>query len=111
MEFPHLLRLIEETQFDTIYHEHFSYLSLLAVERRLRARTGSTLFDVEELPTHGGSLRIYARHADDAREPGRGRASPSCASASARPALDDARDVRRRSTSACGRSSASCSSS
>jgi SAM-dependent methyltransferase len=59
MEFPHLLRLIENTEFDTIYHEHLSYFSLLAVERVL-GRAGLTLFDVEELPTHGGSLRIYA---------------------------------------------------
>jgi SAM-dependent methyltransferase len=61
MEFPHLLRLIEETQFDTIYHEHYSYLSLVAVEAAF-ARHGLALFDVEELATHGGSLRIFARH-------------------------------------------------
>ena len=60
MEFPHLLRLMQESQFDTIYHEHFSYLSFCVVER-LFARHGMTLFDVEELPTHGGSLRIYGR--------------------------------------------------
>jgi SAM-dependent methyltransferase len=59
MEFPHLLRLIAEKQFDTIYHEHFSYLSLLAVER-LFGEHGLRLFDVDELTTHGGSLRIYA---------------------------------------------------
>ena len=59
------MRLIEENQFDTIYHEHFSYFSLLTVERIFAAH-GLALFDVEELPTHGGSLRIYARHADDA---------------------------------------------
>jgi SAM-dependent methyltransferase len=64
MEFPHLLRLIEGVQFDTIYHEHFSYLSLVTVER-IFAHHGLTLFDVEELPTHGGSLRIYARHTDE----------------------------------------------
>lgn len=58
LEFPHLLRLIEECQFDTIYHEHFSYLSLLAVERIFGA-AGLRVFDVEELPTHGGSLRVY----------------------------------------------------
>jgi SAM-dependent methyltransferase len=63
-EFPHLQRLIDENQFDTIYHEHFSYLSFLAVETMF-ARHGLTLFDVEELPTHGGSLRIFARHTDD----------------------------------------------
>jgi SAM-dependent methyltransferase len=64
MEFPHLLRLIEENQFDTIYHEHFSYFSFLTA-RRAFAQHGLRLFDVEELPTHGGSLRIYACHADD----------------------------------------------
>lgn len=70
MEFPHLARLIEECQFDTIYHEHFSYFSFTAVEQ-VFARHGLTLFDVEDLPTHGGSLRIYARHAgDDTREVG-----------------------------------------
>jgi 2-polyprenyl-3-methyl-5-hydroxy-6-metoxy-1,4-benzoquinol methylase len=63
-EFPHLLRLIKENQFDTIYHEHFSYLSLLATEK-IFAHHGLTLFDVEELPTHGGSLRIFARHAEN----------------------------------------------
>ena len=63
LEFPHLLRLIEETEFDTIYHEHFSYFSLLTVERVFAAH-GLQIFDVEELPTHGGSLRIYARHAN-----------------------------------------------
>ncbi|NGZ01516.1 MAG: SAM-dependent methyltransferase [Nitrospira sp. WS238] len=68
MEFPHLMRLMEENQFDTIYHEHFSYLSLLAVERVFE-RHGLALFDVEELPTHGGSLRIYARHSDDMSKP------------------------------------------
>ncbi len=62
MEFPHLLRLIEQNQFDTIYHEHFSYLSLLTVERIFAAH-GLRLFDVEELSTHGGSIRIFASHA------------------------------------------------
>jgi len=65
MEFPHLLQLMHHNQFDTIYHEHFSYLSLLSVERIFAAH-GLHVFDVEELPTHGGSLRIYARHAGDA---------------------------------------------
>jgi SAM-dependent methyltransferase len=64
MEFPHLQRLIEGNQFDTIYHEHFSYLSFVAVNR-IFAHNGITLFDVEELPTHGGSLRIYGKHAGD----------------------------------------------
>jgi len=64
MEFPHLLRLIQNNQFDTIYHEHFSYLSLISVEK-VFAYHGLELFDVEELPTHGGSLRIYAKHTED----------------------------------------------
>lgn len=64
MEFPHLMRLMAENQFDTIYHEHFSYFSFLAVQK-VFARHGLTMFDVEELPTHGGSLRIYARHTED----------------------------------------------
>ncbi len=61
MEFPHLQRLVEENQFDTIYHEHFSYFSFIAVEK-IFAEQGLSIFDVEELPTHGGSLRIYACH-------------------------------------------------
>jgi hypothetical protein len=65
MEFPHVLRLLEERQFDTIYHEHYSYLSLTAT-RNAFARHGLVLEDVEEIPTHGGSLRIYARHAGKA---------------------------------------------
>jgi 2-polyprenyl-3-methyl-5-hydroxy-6-metoxy-1,4-benzoquinol methylase len=68
VEFPHLLRLVEENQFDTIYHEHFSYFSFLTVEKIFAAH-GLTLFDVEELPTHGGSLRIYARHLNDTSKP------------------------------------------
>ena len=64
MEFPHLYRLIEGNQFDTIYHEHFSYFSLFTAEKVFAAH-GLTLFDVEELSTHGGSLRIYARHAEN----------------------------------------------
>jgi SAM-dependent methyltransferase len=68
VEFPHLMRLMDENQFDTIYHEHFSYFSFLTAER-IFAMHGLTLFDVEELPTHGGSLRIYARHANDASRP------------------------------------------
>ncbi len=62
-EFPHLLNLIRETQFDTIYHEHFSYLSLVAVEK-IFAATGLRAFDVEEIATHGGSLRLFACRAD-----------------------------------------------
>jgi hypothetical protein len=68
MEFPHLMRLMEENQFDTIYHEHFSYFSLYTTEKIFAAH-GLTLFDVDEIPTHGGSLRIYARHAEDASKP------------------------------------------
>lgn len=68
MEFPHLIRLIEENQFDTIYHEHYSYLSLTTVETIFRAHD-LALFDVEELTTHGGSLRIYACHANDQTKP------------------------------------------
>jgi len=64
IEFPHLMRLIEENQFDTIYHEHFSYFSFIVVEKIFSSK-GLTLFDVEQLPTHGGSLRIYARHAEN----------------------------------------------
>ena len=68
MEFPHLMQLMDENQFDTIYHEHFSYFSFATVEKVFAAH-GLTLFDVEELPTHGGSLRIYARHSDNIEEP------------------------------------------
>ena len=66
LEFPHLLRLIAETQFDTVYHEHFSYLSLHTVQR-LFAAQGLRVCDVEHLPTHGGSLRVYGVHQDDPR--------------------------------------------
>lgn len=66
LEFPHLLRLIESVQFDTVYHEHFSYLSLFTVDRIFRA-AGLRVHDVEELPTHGGSLRIHGSHAEDSR--------------------------------------------
>lgn len=68
MEFPHLLQLMALNQFDTIYHEHFSYFSFLAVEQ-VFARHGMKLFDVEEIQTHGGSLRIYACHEQDASKP------------------------------------------
>jgi SAM-dependent methyltransferase len=66
IEFPHLVRLIEGNQFDTIYQEHFSYFSFLTVER-VFAHHGLRLFDVEQLPTHGGSLRIYGCHAETSR--------------------------------------------
>ena len=68
MEFPHLQRLIEENQFDTIYHEHFSYLSFITVNQ-IFVHHGITLFHVEELPTHGGSIRIYGRHNHDDSKP------------------------------------------
>jgi hypothetical protein len=72
VEFPHLLRLMAGNQFDTIYHEHFSYFSFTTIERIFAAH-GLTLFDVEEYPTHGGSLRIYACHAEDSAKPVRER--------------------------------------
>lgn len=83
MEFPHLMRLIEENQWDTIYHEHFSYFSFLTVGAVFEAH-GLRLFDVEELPTHGGSLRIYGAHADD----------------EAKPETDTARELRERERAA-----------
>ena len=64
LEFPHLMRLMEENQFDTIYHEHFSYFSLGTI-RQCFERHGLQIFDVDELPTHGGSLRVYAGHESD----------------------------------------------
>ena len=68
MEFPHLMRLVEGNQFDTIYHEHFSYFSFVTIKKVFGAHD-LTIFDVEELSTHGGSLRIYARHTDDGSKP------------------------------------------
>jgi hypothetical protein len=68
VEFPHLSCLMAENQFDTIYHEHFSYFSLITSEKIFAAH-GLTIFDVEEIPTHGGSLRIYARHQEDNSQP------------------------------------------
>jgi len=68
LEFPHLMRLMEGNQFDTIYHEHFSYFSFLTACRVL-AKFGLAVFDVKELSTHGGSLRLYARHAEDESKP------------------------------------------
>lgn len=64
MEFPHLLQLIDKNQFDTIYHEHFSYLSFSSVQQIFESK-GLEMFDVEEIPTHGGSLRIYAKHKEN----------------------------------------------
>ncbi len=68
MEFPHLMQLVDNNQFDTIYHEHFSYLSLFAVKQIFESQR-LQLFDVEEIPTHGGSLRIYAKHIEDESKP------------------------------------------
>jgi ubiquinone/menaquinone biosynthesis C-methylase UbiE len=64
MEFPHLMQLVDNNQFDTIYHEHFSYLSFYTVKQIFNSQ-GLELFDVEEIPTHGGSLRIYGKHTED----------------------------------------------
>jgi SAM-dependent methyltransferase len=83
MEFPHLMRLIDENQWDTIYHEHFSYFSFLTVSAEFAAH-GLRMIDVEELPTHGGSLRIYGAHTDDADKPD----------------TDAARDLRERARAA-----------
>jgi SAM-dependent methyltransferase len=68
IEFPHVMRLMQENQYDTIYHEHFSYFSLIAAEKIFAAHS-LVLFDVEELTTHGGSLRIYLRHVEDSSKP------------------------------------------
>jgi SAM-dependent methyltransferase len=68
LEFPHVLRLMRENQFDTIYHEHFSYFSLLTIAH-MALRHGLKIIDVEELPTHGGSLRVYLAHDASVREP------------------------------------------
>jgi SAM-dependent methyltransferase len=68
VEFPHLQHLVGDLQFDTIYHEHFSYFSFLTAQRVFEAH-GLVVFDVEELPTHGGSLRVFARHLDDGSKP------------------------------------------
>lgn len=65
MEFPHLMQLVDNNQFDTIYHEHFSYLSFTTVKQIFESQ-GLAMFDVDQVPTHGGSLRIYAKHMDDA---------------------------------------------
>jgi hypothetical protein len=79
LEFPHLGKLLAENQFDTIYHEHLFYFSLLSASA-LFARHGLALFDVEELPTHGGSLRVYLRHVGDDSHP----ATPAVAALRAR---------------------------
>ena len=84
-EFPHLMRLMAENQFDTIYHEHFSYLSLFTARRAL-AEHGLRVFDIDELPTHGGSLRLYVCHRDDPR--GTGPAVDALAAREAQAGLD-----------------------
>jgi hypothetical protein len=107
MEFPHLLRLMQENQFDTIYHEHFSYFSYTTTARIFEAH-GLRLFDVEEIPTHGGSLRIYACHSDDVRpRPSARASSPRARRASA----SRTRAATTTSASRYARPSASCSSS
>ena len=68
LEFPHLLKLLQNNQFDTIYHEHFSYFSLITLEKSF-SRHGLVIFDVDELTTHGGSLRIYLKHIDNNQHP------------------------------------------
>jgi hypothetical protein len=68
LEFPHIAQMMRFNQFDTIYHEHFSYLSLLVVEKVFEQH-GLRVFDVDEIPTHGGSLRVYGKHADDDTKP------------------------------------------
>ena len=80
LEFPHLVRLIDGNQFDTIYHEHFSYFSFLT-RRAVFAAHGLESFDVEELPTHGGSLRIYAQSRDDDTQPVTAARATPCARA------------------------------
>lgn len=89
LEFPHLMRLLENTQFDTIYHEHFSYLSLHTVERIFLA-AGLRIWDVKELPTHGGSLRIYGCHQADPR--------PTAATVAALLGEEDRRGLQRLTT-------------
>ena len=106
MEFPHLLRLMEGNQFDTIYHEHFCYFSLITVQKVLAAH-GLTVFDVEELPTHGGSLRIYARHADECGVAGRPGRRTSCCSASWTP-VSTRIEGYRTFAARCKRPSGSC---
>ena len=102
-EFPHLARLLEGLQYDTIYHEHFSYFSLTTI-REVFAAHGLAVVDVEELASHGGSLRVYAAHASEGREPalGRRRAHRARGSrrASRRRALSRASRTRSRSRSA-----------
>ena len=108
IEFPHVMRLLDENQFDTIYHEHFCYFSLISAEAIFAAH-GMTIFDVEELWTHGGSLRIYARPRGR-REPAGQRSRARAARARGGGRLPRRCDVHRASRSRCARRSASCSS-
>ncbi len=109
MEFPHLMRLIDENQWDTIYHEHFSYFSFLTVSAVFAAH-GLRLFDVEELPTHGGSLRIYGAHAEDPGKP-ESDAARELARARARRRLRVARHLSRlRPPRRAGQARRSCAS-
>ena len=98
IEVPHLLRMLEGTEFDTIYHEHLSYFSLLAA-RDVLARRGLRVFDVEELPTHGGSLRIWASRATTPRRwpesPARRARRSRAERAAGLDRLDDLRRLRR----------------
>ena len=93
IEFPHLMRMLEENQFDTIYHEHFCYFSLISAEA-IFAGHGMTIFDVEELWTHGGSLRIYARHTRTSARPVTERRPRVASTARRLPATED-RDYTR----------------
>ncbi len=106
LEFPHLERLMAENQFDTIYHEHFSYFSLITIER-LAGRHGLKLIDVEELTTHGGSLRVYLAHARRGAADLEARRRP-CSPASRAAASPISRPTRP-SPSRCNARSASCS--
>ncbi len=90
IEVPHLVKLVSENQFDTIYHEHFCYHSLVAAERVFE-RHGLVIFDVEELPTHGGSLRYFVRHAADESKPVEARVAASFGTARARTRSRDPR--------------------
>ena len=92
IEFPHLQQLVEQNQFDTIYHEHFSYFSLVSAERIFAAH-GLRIFDVDELWTHGGSLRIYACHTANERL-GESAALAGFGRASSRPAMPTSRRTR-----------------
>ena len=109
IEFPHLQQLVEQNQFDTIYHEHFSYFSLVSAERIFAAH-GLRIFDVEELWTHGGSLRIYACHAGKRAASTSRRPWPGCGRGSSRPAMPTSRRTRCSRSGHARRSGSSSSS-